>query len=62
MNSTISGLRTEIMYLYSAHDTTVMAIITALGLTSSECIYALYNKKVSPSKYCFKYPKYTSNI
>ena len=52
------------MFLYSAHDTTILAIITALNLTSADCVYQKYydipNKL--DYKYCYPYPDYATNL
>jgi hypothetical protein len=64
LNNTIYNKASERMFLYSAHDTTILAITTALNLTNADCVYANYYQTPDKFnyKYCYPYPDYASNI
>lgn len=61
MKSRIDGSRSEKMYLYSAHDTTVLHVMMAFNMTSYQCESEKYYNG-STQKRCYDFPGYASSF
>lgn len=60
-NGKLEGNQTKKWLMYSAHDTTLMMILSALNLSNYECILSQWKTKQNQS-FCFHLTEYAANI